>query len=51
MAVTIFESKNVYGKMNKAFNKENLINYLKDVLDNKAKFTKLPPLPKFNTIK
>lgn len=49
--VAIFESKQVFGKMNKSFNIEHLTEYLNEILNNKAKFNKLVPLPKFNVVK
>ena len=48
--VTIVESKKVISKMNRAFTKDNIEQYLNDVFSNKAKFSKLYELPKFSTI-
>lgn len=47
----IYESKKVFGKLRKSFNAENLENFLNDILGNKARFNKLPPLEKLKTIK
>lgn len=47
----IYESKKVFGKLRKSFNAENMENFLNDILNNKARFNKLPPLEKLKTIK
>lgn len=46
----IYESKKLFGKLKKSFNEENLENLLNDILNNKARFNKLPPLQKIKTV-
>lgn len=46
----IFHNKNVFGKLRKSFNQENLESYLNEILKNKAKFTKLVDLPNFKKV-
>ena len=50
MITVIYESKKLYGKLKKSFNEENLENFLNDILSNKARFNKLPPLSKLSPI-
>ncbi len=47
----IYESKKLFGKLKKSFNEENLENFLNDILNNKARFNKLPSFDKLKTIK
>lgn len=46
----VYESKKLFGKLKKSFNEENLENFLNEILSNKARFNKLPPLGKLNTV-
>lgn len=48
--VTIFHTKGIYGKLRKAFNQENIEDFLNGVLGNKAKFSKFGELPKFSKV-
>jgi hypothetical protein len=40
----------VYGRLKRSFSEENLENFLNDIINNKAKFSKLPTLPAVKTV-
>jgi hypothetical protein len=44
VVTVIYEAKKYYGKLRKAFSVENFENYLTDILGNKVRMNKLPPL-------
>jgi hypothetical protein len=46
----VYEGKKLFGKLKKSFNEENLENFLNDILSNKARFNKLPPLEQLKTV-
>jgi hypothetical protein len=46
----IYENKKVFGKLKKSFSEENLENYLSEILNNKVRMNKLPPLDSLQTI-
>ena len=49
--VTIFHSKNLYGKLKRSFNTENFQQFVSEILNNKARFSKFVEIPKFKTVK
>lgn len=49
--VAVFETKQVYGRLKRSFSEENLENFLNEIMKNKAKFSKLTPLPTLKTVK
>lgn len=51
VVVAIYQSKSVFSKLRKSFSEENVDNYLTDILKNKMRFNKLPPLEKLTAIK
>jgi hypothetical protein len=42
VVTVIYEAKKLFGKLRKSFNEENFENYLTDIVNNKARFNKLP---------
>ncbi len=51
VVTVIYESKKLFGKLKKSFNEANFEAFLTDILNNKARFNKLPQLEKLKTVK
>jgi hypothetical protein len=47
----IYQTKSLFGKLRKAFNVENFEGYLSDILNNKVRMNKLPPLDPLKAVK
>jgi len=51
VVVVIYETKKMFGKLRKSFSEETVENYLSEILANKIRLNKLPPLEPLKTIK
>ena len=50
VVVVIYETKKYYGKLLKSFSEENVEQYLTNILNNKVRMNKLPPLDPLKTV-
>ena len=44
LVLTIYKAKNVFSKLRRSFTEDNFESFLNDILKNKMRFSKLPPL-------